>query len=161
MSTKARPYWGGLPTEPDVKKLLAALGTPAPGLIPHERLEEITGHERGDGRYRTVVSAWRSRLLRESNLATRAEPNEGIRILTEPERVEESGRMLRKSARFVIRQHRWNLMIDVSKLSDLERHKLDVTRRFSDALAKAAASNIRELGAALKPPAQLPRPEIS
>jgi hypothetical protein len=150
-------YFGGIPTGPDVKRLLERFGSPAPGLIPYEEIERAIDERRGHSRFRTVVIAWRHRLLRESNIATRAEAGEGIRILTEPERVDEGKRMIGLSARRVLAQHRWNLMIDVTKLDELARRKHDHLVRYSLALATSAQTGMKQLNAALKVPEQLPR----
>jgi hypothetical protein len=152
-----RLYFGGIPTEPEVKRLQERFGTPAPGLIPYADIEEALGHKRGVARFRTIVITWRARLLRESNVATRAEPSEGIRVLTEPERVDEGKRMMGLSTRRVLHLHRWNLMIDVTKLDEVSRHKHDHLVRYSNALATAASVGMKELNSALKAPAQLPR----
>lgn len=155
--TNVKVYFGGIPTEPDVRKLMDHFGVPQPGLIAHEVLEQLVGHEHTSSRYVTVVGAWRKKLLREFNVASKAEPGDGIKILTEPERVEESRRRLGQSARQAARDHRWALMIDASKLDDVARKKLDHTLRATAAVATAAAVNIKELATALKAPAQLPR----
>jgi len=155
--SKSTLYFGGIPTDPEVRKLAERFGVPEPGLLSHASIETTIGQKRDSSRYHTIVHAWRSKLLREHNVGTAAEPGEGIRILTEPERVEESRRQLGLSARQVVRTHRWALMIDVSKLDDVALRKHDHVLRASAAAAGAMAGTVKELANALKAPAQLPR----
>lgn len=156
---QAKPFFGGIPTGPDVKKLMDAYGVPAPGLVSHEALEGILTLDRDASRYRTIVHAWRSRLLRENNVASIAVPGEGIRFLTEPERVEQGRRLLGLSARQVGRVHRWSVMVDVTKLDEVTRRRHDHTLRATAAMAMTASATMKELTSALKTPvAQLPRP---
>lgn len=154
---KTEPYFGGIPTEPDVKKLERHFGVPQAGLIAHEDVEAIIGAARDSTRYRTIVGAWRRRLLREENIATAADPGKGIRVLTEPERVDHAQRHLGLSARKVLREHRWALMIDASKLDEVAMRKRDHVVRASAAMAVAATTSVKELTSALRAPAQLPR----
>lgn len=153
---KSKLYFGGIPTEPDVKRLEKRFGAPAPGVIEHAEIEETIGQQRDSSRYRTVVAAWRRRLLREENIASAADPGVGIRILTEPERVDHAQRHLGLSAKRVVKEHRWAMMIDASKLDDVSRHKRDHVIRVSASMAAAASGGMKELSNALKAPLQLP-----
>jgi len=81
-------FFGGVPTEPDVRKLVDRFGTPEPGIIAHEDVEAVLGHGRLTSRYRTVVWVWRRRLFRQSNIDMIAEPGVGFRVLTSGERVD-------------------------------------------------------------------------
>ena len=157
----AKLYFGGIPTEPDVRKLFERFGTPQPGLLAHETIESVIREKHTAGRYRTIVGSWRRKLLREYNVATKAEPGEGIRVLTEPERVDEGRALLGKSARQIVRAHRWSVMIDATKLDDISRRKLDHTVRASATAAAAVTGSIRELSSALKAAPQLPRKTAS
>lgn len=86
--TQARPFFGGVPTDPDVKKLEAQFGMPTPGtLISHHDIAACIGVPWRSSRYRTVVDRWRRKLMRESNVDTGAEPGVGIKVLTPPERL--------------------------------------------------------------------------
>jgi len=161
MMSRSGPFFGGIPTGPDVKKLEQKYGSPEPGIIRHEDIEAVISEQRNSARYRCVVGAWRSRLLREDNIATKAEPAIGIRILTEQERVDEAQRHLGLSARRVLRDHRWAMMIDASKLDELSLRKRDHLIRASAAMAESAATNVKALAAVLKAPAQLPRAKVS
>jgi hypothetical protein len=141
--------------------LLDKFGTPDAGLIDYKEIEKAISIPRARGRFRTVVVAWRSRLLRESNLASIAEPAEGIRFLTEAERVEVGRRMIGLSARRVRRTHRWHMLVDRTQLDDIAQHKLDHQLRCSLAMATSASMETQQLGSALKAPEQLPRGRAS
>lgn len=156
MRGQTQVYFGGVPTEPDVQKLVDKFGVPAPGVIAHADLEKVLGLTVKESRYRTVVGAWRGRLLREHNVASVAAIGEGIRILTEPERVEYGRRTFGLTARKVVRNHRWAMMIDASKLSETEKVRCAHLVRATAAGAAAMVTTHKDLSIALKVPEQLP-----
>ena len=58
-------YFGGIPTEPDVKKLMEAYPEESliPGTeIPYSGVDAIIGVEYGNGRWQGVTNAWRKRV---------------------------------------------------------------------------------------------------
>jgi hypothetical protein len=69
---KAIPYYGGVPTKPDVDKLIEKWGIPEEGTqITYEQIETVLGIKRNgerSSRYRTVVSAWKKRLETEHDV---------------------------------------------------------------------------------------------
>lgn len=56
--------FGGIPVEPEVKKLREQIEVARDGrLIPHEVIERILGLDHRSHRYRTIISRWRRELL--------------------------------------------------------------------------------------------------
>ncbi len=85
-------YFNGLPTGPAVKKLEekwpdveSLRGT----MLSHADLEALIGEKRTASRYRTVMSAWRRKLLNESGivLTGRGAGGEGYRVLSDNDQV--------------------------------------------------------------------------
>ncbi len=91
MTNRAVPFFGGIPVEPDVKRLDEAFGIPEEGaFLSHAQLAEIIGSPWKSSRYRTVLHVWRRKLLTNHNLDTFIDPGRGMKILTPPERTEVS-----------------------------------------------------------------------
>lgn len=127
-----RVFLGGVPVAPDVDKLFEAFGLPAKGIVfTYRELEEVLGILMDSNRFTSVLNSWRKRLLREHNLVTEAVRGEGVRILTESQRV---GHVVHRN-RSAYRQARKAYVIgystDVGKLSDVEKSKLEAHIRFA------------------------------
>lgn len=123
----------------------------------HERLEEITGLKRNQARYAAVMTSWKKRLLREHNVAAASERGVGVRILTEPERVDYALWHLMLNARAVMRNHRFALMTDATKLEEAARVRNEQVLSASAAMVSSAQIAQRGLVDALQPQQQLPR----
>lgn len=84
-------FHGGVPTEPDVKKLLEAFAEKATGSeITHEEVEQVLGISRNANRYRIVVEAWRSHQFKQNNIEIGALRGVGFKYLLPGERVDAS-----------------------------------------------------------------------
>lgn len=150
------PYFGGIPTAPDVNRLLDQIEA-APGLVAYSTIESVTNIPRSASRFRTVVAAWRAHLRRDLNLETAAVPNEGIRILTEVERIPNAASKHGRGARQVRRSAVAASMIRTETLEETERIKADHLRRLTAASAVAVSENAKALTHAFQAQAQLPR----
>lgn len=70
-------FFGGVPTKPDVDKLMAKWPDIAPGLIiPYTEIESTIGESVKSNRYLTVVDRWRKTLYRDRNLVL--QPHKGV-----------------------------------------------------------------------------------
>ena len=96
-SQKHEPFFGGLPTGPDVRKLqehFPDLESRLGITIPHEEIEKVLGLKRHETRYKVVVMAWRKRLAQDSNgrVQIRGDLREvvgiGFRVLNDSEMVQ-------------------------------------------------------------------------
>jgi hypothetical protein len=84
--TKATIFEGGIPTAPDVAKLVTSFGAPDRGrLITYEEIEKVIEVGPTTCRFRTVTNAWRNHLRDEHGLVTVAEPGVGFRVLLDAE----------------------------------------------------------------------------
>lgn len=151
-----KPYFGGIPTEPDVKKLLAQITVEPGQLVEHEAIEEVTGLTRGTSRYRTVVTAWQRRLFRDENLDTDAVSGQGIRVLMEGERVHVSVRDFGRGVRRIGRSLRRISAVRAEALSEKDRQRYDHGRRLIALTLEGARQAQKDL-AGPRPQAQLPR----
>ena len=132
-------FQGGVPTEPDVKRLDVAFPSPETETeITHDQLEAILNLSRRSSRYRTVLQAWRRKLMRLKNLDTEAIPNRGYKILREYERVNVSAKNFRQGVRKVGRAVTRIERVNVAKLTQEEQRKAEhVQQQMSSTLAVA------------------------
>ena len=161
MAKNARPFFRGIPSGPDVAKLIDAFGIPEPGIITHDSISKVIDQPLETHRYVSVVHQWRKRLMREYNIQMVGERGVGYRILSETERVDFARHGLARNAKLVVRQHQHALLIDVNKLDEPTRKKHDHVVRASASMASAVQNTERELANALRPPEQLPRGQFS
>lgn len=152
-------FFGGVPTEPDVKKLIDAYGVPQPGMIPYADVAAVIGLDPKSTRWRSVTDAWRFRLRRENNIEVRAIPGMGFKVLTEQERIPDTYVALRQTARVAREANRRAVSIDSARLNDVDRTKRDHLCRATAMVATSTSTEVGSIAAALKPPPQMPRPQ--
>lgn len=143
-------FLGGIPTDIELKALLDKFGAPDPGLISYSEIEQAVNVDRDTHRFRTIVTRWRKKLFRDYNIDTAAAKNEGIRILTEPERVDESESAFGRSAKGIVRAHVRvrsvrSETLDTRTLKKHE-HLVRATLVATDAIKTAARDYARALG---------------
>lgn len=93
-------YLGGVPYDPDVRKLEEAFGVPPIGtLIEYAQISAVLQCSRESHRFRGVLDAWRTRLLREHNVEAKTLRGVGIEMMEGNERVDMGARRSRLNAR--------------------------------------------------------------
>lgn len=127
-SEGGRLYWGGMPTDPEIKELMK-LKLEEGDLIPHDIVEEIVGKDHLSRRYQTVTKRWRRKLLREQNVDLDAVPDVGFRVLTPDERVQRGIRDSEVSVRGYGRAVNRVLRADPKRLSQAERRQQEFAGR--------------------------------
>ena len=155
----AKLFFGGVPTEPDVKKLHEAFGVPDRGaVVSHSEIAAVIGVYRDESRYWTVVNRWRKDIEQEHGIVSDVDPGNAVEFLTD-ERAFDFGLKKRRSA---IRVHwRHNTIIHLvraEKLGKAARDRLDHTRTSSALEYQGMMENSRQMR--LKPVRQesLPKP---
>ncbi len=136
-------FRGGVPTEPDVKALIA-LGVEPGAEVTYERVEQIIGAARTSPRFSSVVAAWRRRVFREYHLRIRRSGGT-FRFLTAPECLTQSTIDLHRVGRAIGRS---SVHIDAIHTADLDgdglrRHAL--LRRASYAVLSATQDACKEI----------------
>lgn len=144
MTDKCRPYFGGIPMEPQVRKLLDTFGSPEPGIIRHDQIETVIGENRRSSRYQSIVVAWRKRMFKEQNIDSDAVRGVGVKILTESERVDVSGKDFGRASKRVVRSHHRISVVQNEKLDEKTKYKADHLRRITAMSAGALAASVRE-----------------
>ena len=147
-------YFGGVPTDPEVKRLAEAFGTPDPGLIPYEQLEAVVDVTRETNRFRTILTRWRRRLLQEQNIYTAAIQGAGIKVLNEPERTEAVERLQGRASSTQRRVLFHAVRIRVELLDSIYRARVDHLRIQAARAARVVSESSRAVKAFKAEPAQ-------
>ena len=140
MKDKSKLYFGGMPTDIEVRKLnekFPAKDLREGDVITHDDIEDVTGLNRRINRYRTVTRRWRKLLERDHGIITGCKP-EGFKVMDDGEKVKLSSSKLRTSARMARRSYVVASKIDPSKLKYEEREEYDFNVRRSCAVLQAA-----------------------
>ena len=66
-------FFGGVPTGPEVDRLMAGVEIIPGNRVPYQDVEQLTGVKANEHRFRTVTNAWRKRVFREKALEIKAE----------------------------------------------------------------------------------------
>jgi hypothetical protein len=169
--TQSKVFLGGVPTEPEVNRLISAYQRPAPGLIPYEEIEAITNVNRvrayvehgtlireGGHRFTSVLNAWRARLLRDYNVVTEALPDMGIVVLKESEKSTYAAKKFLWAGRRVKHAHTVVQRIDDTQLAtDADRRRAEHMRLSLAKTMTVMREETTSIRAALRPPVQNPR----
>lgn len=156
--SKQRLFLGGLPTEPDVRKLIDAFPRLEPGAeISHAEIAKVIGVDRDSDRYRTVTNAWRRLLKKDHNVRLKALPGVGFKSIDGMERVidnmhgfTQGARKIRKAADDVRR-------VEIGKLSQEQQRVAEHTLRHMEATVDHLQKTSKAIAIEFKPQAQLPR----
>lgn len=144
------PFFGGVPTAPDVQKLIDQLGVPEVGtLIAYDTLAGVIRSHPDSSRFISVITAWRKRLDREHNVIMDAVPNKGYKILDPKGRVAQSSNRLKSGMRKVRRAADVALRTDAATLTDDEKRARDCVINVGSQTQLAAATESRKLRFAL------------
>lgn len=137
---KPLTFTDGIPTAPDVKRLVEKFGVPKYGdLISYDETAEVIGFEYRTPRWRTVTTAWRKQLYREHNVLIRAEAAKGFVAADPSERVHIAGSGYKGALRKVVRSGDIALRTDKTKLVSDEIRACDHIINAAAALKLAAA----------------------
>jgi hypothetical protein len=136
----------GIPTAPDVKRMVAKFGIPEIGqLIPYSETAECIGFACVTPRWRTVIQAWRKLLYREHNVYLRAECAKGFVAADPSERVHISASGYKGALRKVVRSGDLALRTDKTKLLPAEIRACDHVINAAAAIKLAAAVAARSM----------------
>lgn len=127
---EAQEYFGGLPTDPEVRKLREHFGDMQKlrgTTISHEDIEKVIGVKREDNRYKTITNAWRKRIRKETGVEIRGDLAEvigiGFRVLTDGEQVTFSTDLRQRGAKRIRHSHIALANTDEEKLTDEQKRE--------------------------------------
>lgn len=156
-------FFGGVPTEPDVKKLLEAwpleqLNRDRGKVITHKEIARVIEEAVRSNRYRTVVTAWRKHLETNADVSLRivAERSVGYRVLHEHERTDHGLRDAKTATRGLKRAAVRVNMVDVTKLDDAQTKRHDHIARGLAVASSHIDGSLKKIRAELKGVVALP-----
>ena len=153
----SKPFFGGIPTKPDVDRLLT-LEVSEGDIIRHETISQKIGVEYGTNRYRGVVGAWRKTLLQQKNLLLVSLPNVGYKALTPTERVSHGVRDFVKTSK-KIRNNAYLLnLVPEENLTQADQKKRDHIVRVSVSMLDTMNDTMKTIEP--RKPDPLPRPGV-
>lgn len=156
-------FFGGLPTDIEVRKLIEHYAVPAARLYAYQELAEVCGHAwpQDRNRLKVVFTRWRKRLERDYQLVSEGLPGEGIKILAESERTQHGTRYARIGTRKARRGLVRIMLTDASKIDDPKaRAEAEHAQMVASRILPTLAQNVKALTPPSPPPA-LPRPQAS
>lgn len=121
----AKVYRRGIPTDPDVEKLMTAIQPKIGTTTPYSVIEEAINCERNTSRFHAVTRVWRARLERDFNIIVKAICNQGYEFLDSRARVDFSGKMASQGTKKIIRAGHIARKTDRDGLSQEEIRALD------------------------------------
>lgn len=155
--SSAKFFFGGIPTDIEVQKLVTHFGKPEHGVIDYVDIEVVIGLAWRAPRFKSVLTKWRRILFRELNIDTEMAAGKGMRVLAPGERIDASHRDMRSAVR---KTHKGFLRISsvpTEQLTEIERKKYDHMLRSAGMGYSALTAGEKQLTDALKAPRQLPR----
>lgn len=156
--SKSGLFLGGVPTDPDVKRLIEAFPSLKPGdEISHNDVANVLGVERASGRYRTVTTAWRNHLVKSCNIRLRAINGVGYRVMEAMERVTHNVRGLGKGTKIIRRASDDVRRVDATQLSQEQQRVTEHVLRRMDSVTDFLLKTSKEIAIEFKPITQLPR----
>ena len=128
----------GIPTKPDVDKLLEEIGVPAAGdSIAYSRITEVTGITRKTSRWVSVTNAWRKHLQDKHGIVLKAAPNEGFNALDDNGKTDTVLGYVKRAKNSFRRADKIAIRVDRQKLSEDRRISFDHYGRVRAALELA------------------------
>lgn len=134
MEEKSNVYFGGIPTEPDVNRLMDAFQVQkmaAGDMIPYSKISDVIGQEKESRRWTSVTNAWRKKIEKDYGIILGCDPfNRAFRILPEGGKVQLSRKKLRAAVSSARRSYIISGLIDVKQLTKDEKreHDFNLTR---------------------------------
>lgn len=145
-------FFGGVPTGPEVDRLMNAISLEAGARVSYEQVEKITGVRATEHRFRTVTSAWRKRVFREKALEIKAEGGFFV-ILTADEALTNGITSFHKVGRALGRASVKVSVINETELSSERASTKRLLQKEIGAVADAARRAAKEIAA--------PKPVVS
>ena len=145
---KANLYFGGIPTEPDVKKLRAAYAEPKDGdLITYEDVEELlaVNHRTQRARWQAITNRWRRLHEHETGQVIGCEPGVGFKALRDGEKLEAGVGKVRHVFKTVRRARVLVGLTNKAKLTAEDRRRMDHLTNRVAMLEGAAATRAKEI----------------
>lgn len=147
---KGKVYFGGIPTEPDVNKLMDKFPVNMlnPGFeITYEEVAKVIDEKIGSSRWRSVTNAWRNKMESKYNkyVSCSSRKSDGgdetygvFVVLTEGGKVQLGGKKVKSAARAARKAVRVLTNVSYKALKDEEKRDYDLSLARAGAIITAA-----------------------
>lgn len=154
-------FFGGVPTEPDVRRLLSAFANIKAGdEIAHADVAKAIGAEPTTARYRSVTSAWRKHLLKVNNLRLSTVIGAGFRVLDGMERIADDIKRYGRGAKQIRKAADDVRSVEIGKLDQSQQRVAEHVLRHMETTADHLRKASKEIAIEFKPQDQLPRARL-
>ena len=145
MSKNTKLFFGGIPTDIDVKRLRESW--PENDMKPGDKfsytaIETVLNESRQSNRFRTITNRWRRVVEHATGTIIGPDNGEGLKVLSETEKLELSRSKLRTSARMGRRSLTVLARTDRRALSEADQAAYDHQQKVS--ANTIAAANLRQ-----------------
>jgi hypothetical protein len=139
---KGKIYFGGIPTGPDVNRLVDAFKVQEMNLgdlIPYEKVSEIIGQGQNSSRWRSITNAWRKKIENEHNIIIRCDNEKpAFRLIKEGEKVKYSSEKICSAAKAARRSLAILTVVNLKELTEDERKTFDFNTTRSGSMISSA-----------------------
>ena len=144
--SKLKMFGSGIPTGPDVEKLVAAFAVPQEGvLIPYADVSAAISEPHNSSRYNSVTMAWRKRLWREHNVRVGTDPGKGFVALDPSKRISQAWGRQKSALRITMRSAELAQRTDPARLTAEDGKARDHLIRVGAVIRLAAATEAKAL----------------
>lgn len=146
-------YFGGIPTEPDLKKIKEHYPDSSlqkGQIIFYEDIERILGVAKNTNRFRAVTNTWRKQVNEAIGQRIGTEKGVGFKILTEPEKVNVSESKLRTAVKMARDSFIRSSEVDVTELTEEQKYTVENVHQKSGKLIATAQIKSNQTTASLK-----------
>jgi len=141
MNRRQEVYFGGIPTDPDIKQIREAFPEDqlnALDEIPYEDIENLLGIPQTSSRFRAVTNRWRKIVEDETGLVIGVIRGKGFKLLNDEEKLDLSVGKLRTAVRQSHKSYRYASLVDAKALNEENKKRLDhITSRSAKVIAAA------------------------
>lgn len=161
----AKVYFGGLPTKPDVDKIMRSIKAEERrgGVVKHEEIEGLIKVERTENRYKTVCNAWRKKVFTAHGVKIVGDRPDvvgvGFAVLTNKEQIAEAERQYGKGRRRVGAGWKTAALVTEEDLEEADLKRRDHAIQTGVQLFTAHREAQKSLAASTRPQHQHPRLE--
>jgi len=121
-------FFSGVPTEPDIKKIMEKYPHTKmePGQqIGYEEIGTLLGIDKKSSRFRTITNRWRKLMQSKFGIVIDTIPGEGFKVLTECEKVGLGSKKLVSAGNMAKKAYYVFSVTDVKQLDDQSRKEYD------------------------------------
>jgi len=148
-------FFGGVPTDGDIRLLENEYGIPEIGkIIPYEEVAAVIKYDKDSSRFKTVTQRWRKKIERDHNVIIGTERGIGFVALDNASRVDLGSDKFKYGMKSVRRANKVVSSTDHSDLTDDQVQVAHHVRHVTAALVGAARMESKKLRAQLPMPVQ-------